>query len=111
MSTMPNGKETSSARPAGSPTAPARAPARDHRHLRRRGTIVAVGLGVAFVGVLGWYALRGGRTAGQEPVDAERPRPRSRGGAGGMQGELELVEGQRIEIPVMDKKDLRRQIG
>src|ERR1051326_4521564 len=82
---------------------------RGQREVQRTGTWIAAGVGVAFVGVLGWYMLHGG---GGPPAGGPVPEgPRAKPAGMKEPADLDIGDGQQIEIPLMDRKDLRRQVG
>src|SRR5947207_1314501 len=87
-------------------------PARAQRDLQRTGTWIALGVGVAFVGVLGWYAMHAGKAAAPVLVKPQGPKARPASVIGkGDPSDLLITDVEHPEIPVMDKKDPHRQIG
>lgn len=91
---------------------PASPRVRGQRELQRTGTLIAGGLGVVFLGVLGWYMMHARGASAPAPVAPPGPKARANTPLGNADpGELQLAGGEGVQIDLMDKKDLRRQTG
>src|SRR5262245_35440392 len=84
---------------------------RGPRDAQRTGALLAAALGAVFIAVLGWYGLRGSPTQAPAPAAPQGPKARPANLATNDPESLQFGEGERIEIPIMDKKDQRRQVG
>ncbi len=105
MSRMQEGKTT------GTDRGPTRM-VRGRQDVQRTGTIIAGGVGVLFLGVIGWYVMHAGPGAAPLPSAPQGPRARPNSALGESDpGVLQLSEGEGVQIDLMDKKDLRRQTG
>lgn len=80
--------------------------------VQRKGTVAAVAVGAAFVGVIGWYVLRGdGRKTdeGAAPdIASVRPRVPVDTSPG---APPQVVRSERLHADMMDKKNPRRKAG
>jgi hypothetical protein len=89
---------------------PGKSAVKRQSQLQKTGTLIAAGVGVAFVGVIGWYVMHAGKAAAPVVVAPAGARSRAPKGTGESES-LEISEVENPEIPVMDKKDPTRQIG